>query len=401
MDKIKCVHIITRFDKGGSSENTFLTAVGLNKTGYEVVLIKGLSHESQMERPEAEATAKNLLEAGKSGVRIITLAHLVRKIRPLHDLLAFSDLVKILKQEKPRIVHTHTSKAGILGRLAARIAGVPVIIHTPHGHVFYGYFGKGKTAFYILLEKLAARITDKIITLTEREKREHVEFLRISEEKLTVIHSGVDMRKFPPSSVDPGETKRKTGIPVGACVVGAVGRLTAVKGHIHLLAAAAKVIAARSDTVFILLGDGELKSELAEAANKLGIKEKVRFLGWRSDVADIMSAFDIFVFPSLNEGMGKVLVEAMAAGKPIIASDVCGVADLITHGKNGLLVPPADPQALADGIESLLSDPARARELAAEGRKLAQSYSSDAMLTKIEELYRSLLNEKSSSGAGS
>ncbi len=401
MDKIKCAHIITRFDKGGSSENTFLTVVGLNKIGYEVVLIKGLSQESRMEKPEAEATAKNLREAGKGGVRIIALPHLVRRIHPLHDLFTFWNLVKILKREKPHIVHTHTSKAGILGRIAARLVKAPVIIHTPHGHVYYGYFGKWKTSLYTFLERLTARITDKIIALTEQERSDHVRFLRIPEEKLAVIHSGVDMRRFLPSSLDPEETRKKIGIPAGVSAVGTVGRLTLVKGHMHLLAAAAKVIALRPATVFILLGDGELKSELTDEANKLGIKENIRFLGWRPDVADLMSAFDLFVLPSLNEGMGKVLVEAMAAGKPIIASDVCGITDLITHGNNGLLVPPADPQALANSIESLLADPVRARELAAEGRELAQSYSADSMLAKIEELYRSLLKEKDFPGAGS
>ena len=166
-----------------------------------------------------------------------------------------------------------------------------------------------------------------------------------------------------------------------------MGRLTPVKGQRYLLEAAAKVVRQRPDTLFVFLGDGELLTELTEMASVLGIKDHVKFLGWRPEVADVMSTFDIFVLPSLNEGMGKVLVEAMAMGKPIIASNVGGIPDLVTHGLNGLLVPPADADAMADAIVTLHDDPSKAKKMAEKGKVIAAGYSVDAMIQKIDRLY--------------
>ena len=171
MQKIKVAHVITRFDKGGSAENTFLTVRGLDKKKYEVLLIKGLSHESFVGKKEAAAVDENLKEAEKNGVKILTLPSIIRSIAPAQDIKAFFSLISIFKSEKPRIVHTHTSKAGILGRWAAFFAKVPVIVHTPHGHVFWGYFNKCKTSVFVFLERLTARITDRIITLTPNTRR--------------------------------------------------------------------------------------------------------------------------------------------------------------------------------------------------------------------------------------
>jgi len=342
MEKIKVIHIITRLDKGGSAENTLLTAVGLDKQIYDVLLVKGLSNESGMAEDEAVAVEKSIREAEKKGVRMITVPGLVRRIAFFHDFKTFFALIKILRYERPHIVHTHTSKAGILGRWAAYFAGVPVIIHTPHGHVFWGYFGRLKTAFYIILEKITAKITDKIIALTEQEKNDHLHFSIASGEKFSVVHSGIKLDRFSNLSVDPAVMRKKLGISEGDLVVGTTGRLTPVKGHRHLIEAAGNIVAARPKTTFVFLGDGELSDELKNMASKLGMKEKVKFLGWRPDVAEVMSVFDLFVLPSLNEGMGRVLVEAMAMGKAIVASDVGGWSALVVQNHNGLLVPPAD-----------------------------------------------------------
>ena len=387
MEKIKVAHVITRFDKGGSAENTFLTVRGLDKKKYEVLLIKGLSQESVIGEKEAAAVDENLKEAERNGVRVLTLPFLVRSIAPLNDFSALFNLMKIFWQERPAIVHTHTSKAGILGRWAAFFAKVPVIVHTPHGHVFWGYFNKWKTSVFVFLERLTARITDSIITLTEHEKKDHLRFAIAPETKFTVIHSGVDLSKFSGVTVDAFEMKKKLGISEGTFVVGTVGRLTPVKGQRYLLEAATKVLQQRPDTAFVFLGDGELLTELTEMASSLGIKDHVKFLGWRPDVADVMATFDVFVLPSLNEGMGKVLVEAMAMGKPIIASNVGGIPDLVTHGLNGLLVPPADADAMADAIVTLHGDPSKAKRMAEKGNLIAAGYSVDAMIQKIDRLY--------------
>ncbi|MDP2863383.1 MAG: glycosyltransferase family 4 protein [Desulfobacterales bacterium] len=385
--KIKVIHIITRLDKGGSAENTLLTAGGLDKQIYDVLLVKGLSNESGMAEGEAVAVEESIREAEREGVRILTIPGLVRRIAPFYDFKTFFALIKILRYERPDIVHTHTSKAGILGRWAAYFAGVPVIIHTPHGHVFWGYFGRLKTAFYIILEKITAFITDKIIALTEQEKNDHLHFRIASGDKFSVVHSGIKLDKFSNLSADPAAMRRKLGISEGDLVVGTTGRLTPVKGHRHLIEAAGNIVDARPNTTFVFLGDGELSDELKNMASKLGLKEKVKFPGWRPDVAEVMSAFDLFVLPSLNEGMGRVLVEAMALGKPVVASNVGGIPDLVIHNHNGLLVPPADVEGLVKSINIFLHDPKKRKEMGDRGKVVAADYSTDAMIQKIERLY--------------
>jgi glycosyltransferase involved in cell wall biosynthesis len=394
MGKIKVIHIITRFDKGGAAENTFLTVKGHDKNRYEVILIRGLSYESNMGHSETSAVESSLEEAGRTGVKIFTIPELVRRIDPFNDFKTVLKLIRIFREERPHIVHTHTSKAGILGRWAALLAGVPVIIHTPHGHVFWGYFNRWKTKLYVLLERLTATITDRIVTLTEQEKKDHVRYHIADENKFTVIHSGVDLSKFSGTQVNVAEMKNKLGIAQGAFVVGTVGRLTPVKGQKYLIEAAAKILPKIPEIVFVFLGDGELMNELKMQAASAGISDKVKFLGWLPNVAEFMSTFDIFVLPSLNEGMGKVLVEAMAAGKPIIASDIGGISDLVVHGKNGLLVSPMNSDALANSIELVLGNSQMRTNMGEEGQRLSQEYDVNSMISKIDCLYLQLFTSK-------
>jgi glycosyltransferase involved in cell wall biosynthesis len=390
--QVKVMHVITRFDKGGSAENTYLTVLGLDKERYDVFLIRGISQESRMSSQETAGAEVNLAEAEKSGVRIITISELVRNINLVKDLKALFRLISIFKQEKPDIVHTHTSKAGILGRWAAYIlAKTPIIVHTPHGHIFWGYFNSWKTCVFVFLERLTARITDRIITLTEQERKDHLQFAVAPEEKFAVIHSGVDLRNFLDVSVDPADVKEKLGIPQDSFVVGTVGRLTPVKGQKYLIEAAAKIVQQEPKAMFVFLGDGELLAGFTETASVPGIKDHLKFLGWRPDVADVMSTFDVFVLPSLNEGMGKVLVEAMAMGKPIIASDVGGIQDLVAHGENGLLVPPANGETLANAILDLYENPDKRKRMGEAGKRRAAEYGVDAMLRKIDALYQACL----------
>jgi len=343
-----------------------------------------------MGEKEAAAVEENLKEAERNGVRILTLPELVRSIVPIQDIKAFFKLMSIFRSERPHIVHTHTSKAGILGRWAAFLAKVPVIVHTPHGHVFWGYFNKWKTSVFVFLERLTAHITDRIITLTEQEKKDHLRFAIAPDVKFAIIHSGVDLIKFSHTKVAPSEMRKQLGISEKTFVVGTVGRLTPVKGHKYLIEAAAKVVLQKPDTLFVFLGDGEMLTELAEMASSIGIKDHVKFLGWRPDVADVMATFDIFVLPSLNEGMGKVLVEAMAMGKPIIASDVGGITNLVISGENGFLVPPADPEAIAERIKILFSNNTNRNEMGRMGKSIADNFSADSMIKKLDRLYTSL-----------
>lgn len=392
MVRIKVIHVITRFDKGGSAENTFLTVRGLNRQSCDVHLVLGSSRESRMGEEEQKAALRNLAAAEESGVTIVMLNNLVRNVHLFRDVFAFFDLLRLFRKERPHIVHTHTSKAGILGRWAAWVANVPVIVHTPHGHVFWGYFNPLVSRFYAMLERWTARVTDRIITLTEQEKKDHLSFHIAPPGKFEVIHSGVDLKKFHDVPAAPGPIREELGIPPDAVVVGTVGRLTPIKGHRHLIEAAKLVITARPETRFLLVGDGELLRELRSLAANLGIGDHVHFAGWRPDVPEILSTVDIFVFPSLNEGMGKAVVEAMALGKPVIASRIGGIIDIVQDGENGLLVPPADAESLNGCIRTLMADPEKRRRMGTAGKLASGRYSSDEMIGKIDALYRHFLD---------
>ena len=327
-------------------------------------------------------------------VRLIGLRHLVRDLNPFSDIIAFFSLLNIIWSEKPHIVHTHTSKAGILGRWAAWFCRVPIIVHTPHGHVFWGYFKSWQTRLFILLERWTAQITNAIVTLTPQEKEDHLRFRIAPEKKFTVIHSGVDLRTFRADLYQPSETRALLGIPPEMTVVGTVGRLTPVKGQEVLIRAASELIRRREKIFLVLLGDGELRRDLEELSLRLGIAEYVRFLGWRPDVARVMAACDIFCLPSLNEGMGKVLVEAMAMGTPIIASSIGGISNIVRSGENGILVPAGDEAAWAEAIVRLCRDPEERRRMGDAGMQMAPRYSSEEMIKRIDRWYEELLNKK-------
>jgi glycosyltransferase involved in cell wall biosynthesis len=393
-NKIKVIHVITRFDKGGSAENTFITVCDLDKARYDVVLVTGASLPGNVGDPEAEAIQANVTAAREHQVRLIGLRHLVRDLKLFSDVMVFFSLIKIIWRERPHIVHTHTSKAGILGRWAAWFCRIPIIVHTPHGHVFWGYFSPWQTRLFVLLERWAARITTAIVTLTPQEKEDHLRFRIAPKEKFTVIHSGVDLQTFRADLYPPSETKALLGIPSEMTVVGTVGRLTPVKGQEVLIRAASELISRGEKIFLVLLGDGELRRHLEDLSYRLDIAGYVRFLGWRPDVAQVMAACDIFCLPSRNEGMGKVLVEAMAMGKPIIASSIGGIPDIVRSGENGILVPAGDAAAWAEAIAHLCRDPEERRRMGDAGMQMAPCYSSEEMIKRIDRLYEELLNKK-------
>jgi len=389
--KIKVLHLITRLDKGGSAENTLLTALGLDKNRYEVLLAKGPSTESKMGFRERMEVDKSLQIAQSDGVGIINIPKLMRRIDLLYDFISFIKILKIIRSEKPQIVHTHTSKAGLLGRLAAFVAKTPIIIHTPHGHIFYGYFGRVTSYLFVLIEKLLAKITDKIISLTNQEGLDHVRLNIACPEKFISIHSGVDIQRFISAKSGGDGLKASFGIMPQSLVVGTIGRLVPIKGHEYLIEAAPKILKEVPGVKFVLVGDGNLRPKLERLTNALNVQDAFLFLHWRSDIPKIIRMFDLFTLPSLNEGMGKVLVEAMAAGKAIVASNTGGIPDLVVHAHNGLLVPPGNPSRLAEAIVTLLKDSNKRQEMGENGKLLAQRYSVESMVNKTETLYEELL----------
>jgi glycosyltransferase involved in cell wall biosynthesis len=348
-----------------------------------------------MTEEETQLVNNQLVAAKKQGIEVVEVPSLVRRISPFNDIKAFITIFRILRRSKPDIVHTHTSKAGILGRLAAWMARVPIMIHTPHGHVFYGHFGKLLSRIFLQIEKLLGRITHHQIALTPEECNDYLN-LRVSQlGNTSVIHSGVDLHRFSKGTEERTRKREELGIPPDALVVGYVGWLIPIKGVTYLLSAMSKVLEKHPKSMLVLVGKGDDKGEeeikLKEQAERAGLADKVRFLGWRSDVDEIMGCFDIFVLPSLNEGMGRVLVEAMAAGLPIVASRVGGIPDLVKNGQNGLLVPPKDASALENAISALLEDQEKRKRMGEAGTKMCRQYSAEAMVEQIDNLYKELL----------
>ena len=393
MKKTRVIHIITRLDKGGSAETTLQVASLLNREKYDIFLVHGLSLESNMGVMEQEALIRDLSQAEKKGVRVFAIPSLVRRLSLRNDLLAFVSIYRLIKRIKPHTVHTHTSKAGVLGRFAAYLAGVPIIIHTPHGHVFHSYYGYIVTKMIVFVERIMSLMTDKITALTDKERDEHLERGIASIEKYVIVHSGVMLQHIMNKDIDVETGKKKLGIPQNSNVIGTVGRLVPVKGHKYLVSAAKRVTKEFENTVFVFVGDGYLESILERQAESLGIRKNTIFAGWRSDVIDVLSLFDIFVLPSLNEGMGKVLIEGMALGKPIVASSVGGIIDLVKNDDNGILVPPRDSDALGDAILKLIRNRNMAQELGRNGKaKVYPEYDTTVMIRQIEGLYENLLN---------
>ena len=398
--RIKVVHVITRLDRGGSAQNTLLTCLGLTER-YELVLVHGLSLESQMTDWEKKAVESGIKESNKRGIKVVPIPSLVRKIFPVQDLRAFFCLWRLMIREKPYIVHTHTSKPGILGRWAARMAGVPIIVHTPHGHVFFGHFGPLASRFFLVVERLMAFITDRMVALTEGERNDYIALSVCHPGKLVTIHSGVEIDRYMAVQVNIQEKKRSLGLNPKGLVVGTVGWLLPIKGPMYLLKAMARVWQSHPETSLVFVGKGDLEKELREEALRMEASGRVSFLGWRDDIPEIMHTLDIFVLPSLNEGMGRVLVEAMAAAKPVVASRVGGIPDLVKHGQNGLLVEPGDIEGLSLAIRKLLIDTKMRDEMGRRGKTMALDFGVEKMVEKIDALYSSLCQRKQVKKRGS
>lgn len=390
------IHLITRLDGGGSARNTLATALGHDRTRFEPLVVAGQVGRWSDQGGE-EAAQANYRRLREAGLRSLELSCLTRPIRPWRDLLAYWQLVRLFRRERPALVHTHTSKAGVLGRLAAWTAGIPRVVHTPHGHVFYGHFGPVTSALFLWIERRLAARTSHMIALTEGEREEHLARGVGRPDRFTVAPSGIDLDRFRQARGAPGERasrRRALGCPPEAVVIGSVGWLTPVKGHRFLIEALARLKPRFPQLHLVIVGSGGLRDDYLALAASLGIAESLHLLGARGDVTDCLAGMDLFVLPSLNEGMGRALIEAMAAGLPVVASRVGGIRSLVEDRRNGLLVPPGDAAALASALAELVTRPDWAEELgAAAARRIGESFGTAAMVKTIESVYDRVLAE--------
>jgi glycosyltransferase involved in cell wall biosynthesis len=389
---IRVVRVITRLNIGGPSIQATRLTSALDDHGYSTTLIHG-------RLGEGEGDMSYLIAPGAHTIRIEALR---RPLSPIADLRALIRLYREMKSARPAIVHTHMAKAGLLGRTAAMLynasrGGAPRarVIHTYHGHVLEGYFSPLMTNVFITLERMLARVSDRIIAISpaiERELRDGFSIGRADQYR--VVPLGFDLSAF--AAVDETariRARRELDLPDSAMVVSTVGRLTAIKQHRLLLDTVARVAASEPRVVALIAGDGELRADLEASAKQLGISDRVRFLGWRRDLATIYAATDVFVLTSRNEGTPVALIEAMASGVPGVSTDVGGVKDVITGEHVGARVRDGDANALASSIVRYLADDTLRRQTGARARaEVLDRYSLDRLVHDINVLYRDVLS---------
>ncbi len=381
--RIRVMRIIARLNIGGPSIHVSLLAERLPKDAYETKLVVGSISEGE---GDMSYYAREL------GVMPEVVPQLSREISPIRDMQVLGAVRRLIRDYQPDVLHTHTAKAGFIGRLAARLEGVPVVVHTFHGHVFKGYYSTLKSYAFVLLERLAARWADTIITLTDSLRRELVDEYHITRKgRVTVLPLGLDLEPFANVEHKTGAFLREWDIPANVPVVGIVARLAPVKNIYLFLDAAKLVLQHKPDARFLIVGDGAERSALCDHAEALGIMDKVTFTGWRKHTAAVYADLDVKVISSKNEGTPVTLIEALSAGCPVVATNVGGVSELLDGGAFGKLVPPENAQAMATAIVETLDNPpdtAPAREA------MLERYSIDRLVRDIDGLYQGLLTRK-------
>lgn len=380
---IKIMNIIARLNVGGPAVAVTLLTEKLGPPDYNSLLVCGTiePYEGDM-----------IYYALEHGVQPIVITGLGRALNPVRDLKTLWRVYRLIKAEKPDIVHTHAAKAGFVGRVAAWMAGVPVILHTFHGHVFKGYFGPSQTRLFITLEKITARMSDTIITLSEGLRRELAEVYHVARKgHITVLPLGLDLEPFARSPRHVGTFRRAWKVPVGTPMIGSVGRLTPIKNHRLFLDAALIIRKQLPNVRFMIVGDGETRADTEAYVDHIGLRDCVIFTEWQKDMLPVYSDLDALVISSTNEGTPVTLIEALAAGCPVVSTSVGGVPDLLNGGKLGKLVPPDDAEALAQATLDTLATPPN-MQVARD--TMLDRYGIDRLIKDLDGLYRGLLAKK-------
>jgi glycosyltransferase involved in cell wall biosynthesis len=379
--RIRVMRVITRLNIGGPAIHVSLLTSRLDPERFETLLVSGVE----------SAAEGNMLKLGRlPPVEPRTVPTLGRAISPLDDVRALGALVSLARSFKPDIVHTHLAKAGALGRVAARLAGVRFVVHTYHGSVFRGYFGQRESAVYLQIERALARITTRIVAITSGQKADLVSLGIAPSGKIVEIPLGLDLEQFRelPARDD---ALAALGLPREMRYVTIVARLVTIKDIPTFVRALSRVTESRPDVRGLVVGDGPERAAIEGVARDLGLGDRCRFLGWRADLPNVYAASDVVALSSLNEGSPVSLIEAMAAGRAVVATAVGGVPDLV-HDASGILVPAGDHGALGDAMVTLLQDPDRRAEMGRIGHELAiRRFGSDRLVNDIDRLYVDLL----------
>jgi glycosyltransferase involved in cell wall biosynthesis len=377
--QIKILHVITKFSTGAGG-NTLLSATGMDPARYEVWVAASTQGPS-WERPLWR-------RAQEAGVRSVQLSRLKETISPVDDLVVLLQLIRLIRRERFSIVHTHTAKGGVLGRVAARVCGTPVVVHTFHSFSFHGVMGPLLRRAYLFTERLMRPLTDGFLAVAPQVAREAVEQRLVDPGMVRVVPSAIEIDEIP--SEPDFSIREELGIPQGSPLIGTVGRLDSQKAPLDFVRMAAMVASQFEGASFVMVGDGPLIEDVREEASRLGVQ--INLTGFREDAPRIASAFDVFVISSLYEGLGRALTEALGSGRPVVATAVQGVSDLVKPAVTGLLVAPGDPTALADCVMWLLKHPDDAAAMGKQGREAVLSmFVPQQMCAELDRFYSSLL----------
>ena len=385
MKPFQVVHIITKLELGGAQQNTLFTIAHLNRERFRPYLItnnKGIMVSEAM---------------ALKGVKPFLLHELMREINPLKDMRALLKIRGILrslkKSDSAMIVHTHSSKAGILGRWGARLAGADVIIHTIHGFGFHNHQSSPIRTFMILLEKLTSMITDKFIAVSKANIQKGAEKGIFPIQKATLIRSGIELEEFARVKVNKGDKKKELGVELTLPLVTMIACLKPQKAPLDYVAVA-NLVLQEKNAHFILVGDGIMREKVEKRMAELSLGERFTLLGWRRDIPEILAVTDIFTLTSLWEGLPRVLPQAMIMGIPIVATKVDGTPEAVSDGLNGFLVAPHDVRGMAEKIIYLLSHSDKAQDIGERGKAMVGEFDIWKMVDEQERLYLSLLREK-------
>jgi glycosyltransferase involved in cell wall biosynthesis len=383
----KVLRVIARLNMGGPALHVAYLTAGLAERGYETTLVAGTL---------ARGEDSMAFVAEGLGIEVVRIDELRRDIAPLRDALAVMKLARLIRTERPQILHTHTAKAGAVGRLAALLAGdarPPIVVHTFHGHVLRGYFDPVRSAGFRLLERWLARTSTALVAVSPQVRDDLVALGVAPREKFAVVRLGVELDE----RVDAGangrvETRRLLGIAPDRFAVGWIGRMTGVKRTDDVLLAFRRLRERGVDACLCLVGDGPDRDHVERRAHDLGVMRDTFFLGYQDSVAPFFSAFDAFVLPSVNEGTPVTAIEALASCRPVVATRVGGVPDVVRDGVDGFLVEAGAIDDLADRLARLAADPELRQRMGAAGRERVLSrYAVDRLVDDVDRLYRALL----------
>ena len=376
-NKIKILHVITHLPIGGAQDNTLYTVELLDKEKYDISLCCNLDGE--------------LVERAKKieDVKLFDIPFLCREVSPYRDIRAFLSLYKLFKKEDFTIIHTHSSKAGLLARLAAVLNKTPIVIHTIHGFAFNDFMNIFKRNFYIYVEKLLAKWTDILITVSNLNKKKIIDLNIAQENKIKNIYSGIDLSLFTNKKND--DFRKELNLQNNHLLLGSVGRLSDQKDPITMIEAFGIISKPFPNAHLALVGDGELKGKILEKIDQLKLDGKVHLTGNKNNPWSVYHSMDLFIMSSIYEGLGRSITEALSCGVPVVCTDVEGVPEIVRDNITGILVPPKDANKLADGIIRTLNDMETAKKMAEEGRRFVKdNFDVNKMVNDIDSLYNTL-----------